>query len=66
MAIEIGSVVQLKGGGPIMTVTAEGKDGEGKKRLTCTWFDKDGHEKTGGYPEAALEIYEGEPGPIIA
>lgn len=65
MALEIGSAVQLKGGGPIMTITGEGKDAQGKKRFTCTWFDKDDNEKTAVYPEAALAAYEGEAGPVI-
>jgi uncharacterized protein YodC (DUF2158 family) len=65
MAFKVGDVVQLKSGGPIMTVTAETKDLQGITRLLCAWFDKN-NEKSGVFPEGALEFYEGEVGPTIA
>jgi uncharacterized protein YodC (DUF2158 family) len=63
MAFVIGSVVILKSGGPIMTVTNVGTDARDNQAqiVGCTWFDKDGREQTGTYPGAALEAYEGEP-----
>jgi uncharacterized protein YodC (DUF2158 family) len=62
MPFKIGDAVQLKGGSPIMTITAAGKDPDGKPRFTCTWFDDRQDEKTSVYPEAALTIYEEEKG----
>jgi len=62
MAFEIGAAVQLKGGSPIMTVTAHGKDAQGKPRVTCTWFDSAGKEQNGTYPPEALKAYTGEKG----
>ncbi len=55
--LNIGIVVKLKSGGPLMTVTAHGKDAEGKPRVTCTWFDNDMNEKNGAFPVEALEPY---------
>lgn len=65
MAFKIGDTVQLKSGGPIMTVTGHGKDGNGNPRVNCTWFDKTDAEKNGAYPENALNLWnEGEPGSV--
>ena len=47
-----GDVVQLKSGGPLMTVVAIDKSG-----VVCTWFDKNNH-KTTTFPETTLELYE--------
>jgi hypothetical protein len=46
-----------------MTVTNIGTDARDSQAqiVTCTWFDKDNHEKTGTYPGAALDAYGGEP-----
>lgn len=35
-----GDVVQLKSGGPKMTVTQVGKDALGVMSVSCAWFDK--------------------------
>jgi uncharacterized protein YodC (DUF2158 family) len=64
MEFKLGDVVQLKGGSPIMTITAFGKDPDGKPRATCTWFDTTHNEKTGVYPLEALRIYVAEKGDI--
>jgi uncharacterized protein YodC (DUF2158 family) len=45
-----------------MTVTSTGADAEGRPRLTCTWFDKAGNEKTGAYYPEALQAYTGDVG----
>jgi uncharacterized protein YodC (DUF2158 family) len=58
MAFEIGNVVQLKGGGPIMTITGRSV---GKTTLfRCTWFDKQGSEQNAAYPAEALKLYREE------
>lgn len=48
-----GDVVQLKSGGPIMTVAFLGVDGD----VNVTWFDKN-EPKNGRYPPAVLTKYE--------
>ena len=58
MAFKIGDVVELKSGGPRMTVTGHGQDGNGNVRANCTWFDKDHNEKNGAFPPEALERYK--------
>jgi uncharacterized protein YodC (DUF2158 family) len=52
MNVKPGDVVQLKSGGPLMTVLAVEKAG-----VVCTWFDKNNH-KTATFPESTLEIYD--------
>ena len=51
MAFQIGDIVQLKSGGPPMTVTSS----EGKS-VSCTWFDKNQqrHDE-GAFPPGALK-----------
>jgi uncharacterized protein YodC (DUF2158 family) len=58
MAFKIGDVVQLKSGGPIMTVTGFGKDNNANERVNCTWFDDKDNEKNGAYPAEALQKYD--------
>jgi len=48
-SIQKGDVVQLKSGGPWMTVT-DVEDGE----VSVTWFDKDNQLKTGDFEEDTL------------
>lgn len=47
--IEVGATVELKSGGPTMTV-ASIKDGTAR----CMWF-RDGVQKVGGFPILALK-----------
>lgn len=49
---KVGDEVQLKSGGPVMTVT-----NIGTASLQCTWF-KDDEVKREAFPEEALEAYE--------
>ena len=48
--LSIGDVVQLKSGGPIMTVVYVDSDGN----IDCVWFDNT-EKKTGSFPGAAVE-----------
>ena len=45
----IGDVVQLKSGGPVMTVESVDSDGS----VYCAWFDSK-EKKTGVFPAAAV------------
>lgn len=53
--IKVGDVIQLKSGGPLMTVNAVG-DSSGKPTVWCTWFDKT-EQKRGHFPLEGVEIY---------
>jgi uncharacterized protein YodC (DUF2158 family) len=63
--ISIGSVVQVKSGGPSMTVESfarkvvghgmDARNVEDKDRVNCQWFDKDGELKSGFFPVASLK-----------
>lgn len=51
--MDIGNVVKLKSGGPIMTVIEVDTSS-----VTCTWFGKAGGEpQVSGFPTAALELW---------
>jgi uncharacterized protein YodC (DUF2158 family) len=54
---EIGDVVQLKGGGPVMTVTGLRKTLHGDDEVMVTWFDSNDKAQTAEYPPAALKVY---------
>ena len=58
MAFKVGDVVQLKSGGPLMTVSGFGRGADGSERVNCTYFDKSESEKHGTYPAEALEANE--------
>jgi uncharacterized protein YodC (DUF2158 family) len=62
MAYKIGDQVQLKSGGPIMTVTGVGKVVQGKSQVECSWIDKAKKPQKEIYPEDALMPYLGEKG----
>jgi uncharacterized protein YodC (DUF2158 family) len=49
-----GDVVQLKSGGPLMTVQ-EVKP----TAILCSWFDDKHNLKNAAFPEAMLDLYEG-------
>ena len=51
--MEEGDVVQLKSGGPTMTVLKK----DGTKKLICTWFDKDGELKKESINVVILKPY---------
>ncbi len=55
---QVGDVVQLKSGGPKMTVSVIRSDDDG--RVECAWFDDKGVERGGVYQPALLKMV-GEP-----
>ncbi|SEI92541.1 YodC family protein [Frateuria terrea] len=50
---KIGDVVQLKSGGPAMTITAVGPT-----TLTCEWFDQSEMPHSKVFVHNAVEIYQ--------
>ena len=65
MAFKVGDIVQLRSGGPIMTVSSFGQGGDAKPRVNCVWFDKSDAERHGSYPAETLEMYS-EKDPTVA
>lgn len=63
----IGDVVQLKSGGPLMTVESTGPDTSGRERVLCVWFDsKESQQKNSFAVESLEKIDDNEPlEPII-
>jgi uncharacterized protein YodC (DUF2158 family) len=53
-----GDVVQLKSGGPKMTVTQAEDDVVGTPTVWVAWFDQKGEPKEGAYPETAVQSVE--------
>jgi len=52
--LQAGDVVQMKSGGPTMTINAINND----RSVFCQWFDKDGALKTGSFQAAQLKKAE--------
>lgn len=48
-----GDVVQLRSGGPQMTVTGLDDD----SRYDCTWFDSKGEQKWGTFKPETLDLH---------
>jgi uncharacterized protein YodC (DUF2158 family) len=62
MHYNVGDVVQLKSGGPVMTVESRYDD----EKVNCVWFDSKHVEKRGTFPDAALDTASTEPlGPVF-
>jgi uncharacterized protein YodC (DUF2158 family) len=57
--MKVGDLVELKSGGPKMTVSLL-DNGEAH----CVWFDHDHNERRGKYPEGSLKEAEDDDGPI--
>jgi uncharacterized protein YodC (DUF2158 family) len=53
-SFKVGDVVQLKSGGPHMTVI-EAKDIEGTPHVICSWFDHTKQEG-GAFPADAVQV----------
>jgi uncharacterized protein YodC (DUF2158 family) len=60
--IKVGSVVQLKSGGPLMTVSEVGEGyGGGAQKAWCDWFVQDKapwKKEQGVYPITSLKVIE--------
>jgi uncharacterized protein YodC (DUF2158 family) len=54
-AFKPGDLVQLKSGGPVMTVVEYGDYGEGR-RCHCTWFDDKKKLTDGYFVDAVLKL----------
>jgi uncharacterized protein YodC (DUF2158 family) len=54
-----GDVIQLKSGGPLMTIENAFEPVAGKQTYRCTWFDGKNELKRAEFKEEALEKYEG-------
>ena len=50
----VGDVVELKSGGPEMTVETVGKDAGGKDMIWCAWFNGT-DKKSGCFPPEAVK-----------
>ena len=59
--MKAGDRVQLKSGGPTMTVEAVKTLPDGTHLIHCVWFDHDHNEKRAQYPEAKLAEYIAKP-----
>jgi uncharacterized protein YodC (DUF2158 family) len=55
MTPKVGDVVQLKSGGPLMTVTGVEAGMDGTPNVDCVWFDKT-EQKYGTFPAAVLKV----------
>ncbi len=51
----IGDTVELKSGGPLMTITGQEKGNKGNQQVMCTWFDREQNMKTGVFPVQAIQ-----------
>jgi uncharacterized protein YodC (DUF2158 family) len=52
--LKAGDVVQLKSGGPKMTVAAA-SDNYGTPKVSCVWFDDSKKKLSDSFPPATLE-----------
>ncbi|WP_352570255.1 YodC family protein [Mesorhizobium opportunistum] len=53
-AFKIGDTVQLKSGGPIMTVVNVGTSASNIESVWCQWFNDKGKPESGTFPVAAV------------
>jgi uncharacterized protein YodC (DUF2158 family) len=54
MSFNVGDVVKLRSGGPLMTTTGTSVGPDRPMLFTCEWFDRDGHLQHGSFPADAL------------
>lgn len=53
-----GDVVQLKSGGPIMTVIKVANNASGELRVWCVWFDNKQVEQSSTFPPSSLDTVD--------
>lgn len=53
-----GSVVQLKSGGPLMTVLSIVERGQSESAVICVWFDQNGSYKNEKFSPHLLKFIE--------
>lgn len=60
--VSLGDLVQVKSGGPVMTVAKTGTSASfGEEFVSCVWFEKVGNKQTpqtDSFPPAVLEKVE--------
>ncbi|HVS38424.1 MAG TPA: DUF2158 domain-containing protein [Gemmataceae bacterium] len=57
--LKIGDVVELKSGGPAMTVMDDASESYGRGFLECHWFDKEGKPQSKAFHQDALKLASG-------
>lgn len=57
-AFKEGDVVQLKSGGPHMTVTDIAPDMAGDMKVYCTWFGERNEQKHSQFKPATLDLIQ--------
>lgn len=55
---KIGNTVQLKSGGPMMTVVNVGKASTGIESVWCKWFNGDGRLENGAFPAESVALID--------
>ncbi len=59
MEFKVGDIIQLKSGGPIMTVTGSAPDMQGTICVSCVWFvGASRDERRGVFPATAVTAIE--------
>lgn len=62
---QIGDVVQLKSGGPVMTVENPSFQSNPGPVVRCEWFDAKGLKQIGVFKEEMLERYDNTPARVV-
>lgn len=55
---EVGTVVQLKSGGPLMTIINVTTDAKGRPSFECKWFVGETKPETDFFPAEAIKAVE--------
>jgi uncharacterized protein YodC (DUF2158 family) len=57
MSFNLGDVVRLKSGGPLMTVTSTSISPDRPVLYMCEWIDRDQKLQSSSFPAEALELH---------